>query len=747
MHRVSIVWGRTRALALLVLPAFFLLPGPARAQETNQPASSARPRIGLVLGGGGALGFAHIGVLRELEKMHVPIDYIGGTSMGAIIAGFYASGMSPDEIQYTMEHIDWWDALKDRTPRRDLQYRRKEESMRYLFNLELGLCKGRLKMPKGLVAGQKLNYILQTATLSAAGITDFNRLNIPYRAVATDLQTGEEVVLDHGSLAWAMRASMAVPSLFTPVELDGRSLVDGGLVDNIPVHVVREMGADIIIAVDVVGAGVEAQRRQLASAVDIASQTYNILKRPAELAQLAKADVVITPDLGRFSSGEFHRAKDIIPPGERAAQAACQQLAAYSVDDASFREYTARQRCSQQQPIHVSSILVSGNRRVDERCIRAQIRTQPNQALDFAVLQNDLSRLYGLNDFELVTYHLLPRPDGTYDLEYEIAEKPWGPNYVHMGLRLESDFDKHTYFNLLVNYTATRLNRLGAEWRNDFELGQTQGVLTEFYQPLDYANRFFVAPALEYRSALDDYFDGDERIAQYDVTLDTARLDLGWQWTPYSETRIGVLTGHGKADVLTGPTNQPRVSADLGAWTARFGADRLDNPNFPNLGYFVDVQGMISRKYLGADDEYESAVFLYEHYFTRNGHTISYRLHGGSSFGKELPVYAQFSEGGLHSFPGYAEGQLRGTYVGIGQLSYRRRFAQLPPSLGEGVYAGASVTAGNVWNESADIGFDDLQYSASVGVGADTVLGPLLIVYARAEQGNEQYYFSLGTSF
>ena len=353
---------------------------PAAAEAPAPQKKPPRPKVGLVLGGGGALGLAHIGVLKVLEEQRIPIDFIGGTSMGSIIAGLYASGMSPDEMQAWLESLDWDEVMSDATPRRELYFRRKQEDQRYL--LEMGLNWKGPKMGTGLAAGQKFNNLMQLVTLRAAGITDFDRLPIPYRAVATDLQSGTARVLDHGNLATAMRASMAVPGVFTAVEIDGRVLVDGGIVDNLPVDVVKAMGADVVIAVDVGSDADVVDPESLKSLGGILGRTYTIAQRPEQIEQFKHADIGIQPVLAGLTAGDFARVSEFVPKGAEAARGKRAELARLAVGEPEYAEFLKKQRRPKPVETEVDALAVSGNHRVSDQAIRGRIQSRAGAPFD-----------------------------------------------------------------------------------------------------------------------------------------------------------------------------------------------------------------------------------------------------------------------------------------------------------------------------------------------------------------------------
>lgn len=726
---------KTKVLLLLALLAL-----QAEIQAEEAP---ARPKIGVALGGGGALGFAHIGVLRVLEELRIPVDYIAGTSMGSIIAGLYASGMSPDEMEAFLTGLNWTEVMNDETPRRELFFRRKQEDQRYLF--EMGLNFDGPVIGSGMAAGQKFNNLMQLITLRSASITNFDELPIPYRAVATDLAAGQPYVIAHGNLATAMRASMAVPGVFTPVEMDGRILVDGGVVENLPVRVVREMGADIVIAVDVGSASDTVAPEKLETLGGILGRTYAVAQRPNSLEQLGTAEIALQPPLERFTAGQFHRVAEIIPAGQQAAQARTNELAALGLSAEAYAAYLARQRRAAPTNLLVSAVDIVGAQRVSEQCIRGRIRSQSGTVFDERAVRLDLLRVYGIGEFEQVLFRLDPAGDGTRILRYDVREKHWGPLYLAYGLNLQSDFDNDAVWAMLINVTRRSLNDLGGEWRTDLELGSRQIVESELYQPLDAGGIVFVAPAVAYRSEIESLYEDDQRIADYDIEQLEGRIDLGVQLRHYAELRVGPVRGTGRAAVEVGSPDLPEPDEEYAGWQFSLVADRLDRTLFAREGYYAQLSGLFAREEFGGEIEYDKLFGRLLKQQSFGDHTWTATVAGGSSLNRDLPVYAQYQLGGPFGFAGLAEGQFRGSYLGVASLGYRYRVQQLPSQLGRAVYAVTRYDVGNVWEDEVDT--DDLRHGAAVGFGADTVLGPLYLMYGRADGGYDRFYFSIGTAF
>lgn len=741
---------RTPLFLLLVFLSVLLGSVPVRSESTNVNVSvsqAQRPRIGLCLAGGGAKGMAHVGVLRVLEEMRIPIDYIGGASMGSIVAGLYASGMTPDELEHFFVSQNWWDLMQDKTPRRELIYRRKNDAVRYILDFELGLKGTKVVMPNAFAAGQKLNNVLTAETAHVGTVSDFDKLPTPFRAVATDLHSGEAVVLDRGNLALSMRASMAIPGFFTPVSIDDHLLVDGGVVMNIPVEVVYDMGADIVIAVDVSGnMNWTSRKREFNSAGAIVGQTMAIFQRPGQEEQLAKADLVIDANVAPYDTGDFHQGAVIIPMGEKAARARASDLKAFQL---SPEEYDAFMQKRQRQPVEnpiIRKVTVTGNKRVDTRIIESKVATVAGDPLEIARVDRDAARIYGLSDFVTVL-HLIEPTDQGYDLNYRVEEKPWGPGYLHLGMRFETDFDNHAYWYMLLNYTRRNINSLGAEWLLDLYAGRNKGVFTDFYQPLDFSGTFFVDPSFEITSSKVDVYRNRDLIAEYEMDTVGGAIDTGASLSDFGELRIGYFGAEMSATVAAGDSELPEFDGFAAGVQASFILDRLDHPYFARRGYYFSVGGRVAREELGSDVDYEKGEALYSLFGSLNNHTGWIRLRAGSAFNSQLPVYDQFVMGGIQDFAALSPGQLRGMHVGIGTLGYRYRIGRLPPGLGHGVYLGARGDVGSMWDDQDDISSEDVHYSGMLSVAADTVVGPLYLGGAWADDGNNRAFMSLGTQF
>jgi NTE family protein len=735
-----------RLLALAAATAF--VAAPALAQPVPAPTPStvpAHPKVCVVLSGGGARGVAHIGVLKALEALRIPLDCIAGTSMGAVIGGAYASGMTTREMEDVVAGLSTDLLFRETPPRQDQAIRRKLDDRSILFGIELGLRDGALDFPKGVVTGVQLESVLRRL-VKTPGFRKFDALPIPYRAVATDLVSGKAVVFHEGELANVMRASMSVPGAIAPAEIDGALYVDGGLTDNLPVDVARAMGADVVIAVNL-GTPL-LKREELRSVLGVTGQMINILTEQnvrASLASLGSTDILIEPALGEFSAADFDDLPSTVPIGVAAVERVAARLAPLALAAERYAALRVAQTAlapNDERPI--TEIRFRRLARVSPEAAAAEFDTRAGAPLDQAVLDRDLRRLFGTGDFEHIGYRIIEEP-GRRILDVDAAEKAWGPNYLRFGLGLASDLQGQNTFNVAASYRRTWINALGAEWRTDAQIGQTSRLYTELYQPLATNRLLFVAPQAQIERRTVDVFQASQRIARYDVRESTLALDVGSTVTKYGEARAGVVTGVVDASLDTGPAElapsgtRPRI----GAYRVRAIFDQLDSANFPRSGAAASVNAKLSSKSLGATDEYQrwDADFLAARSFGPHTFHVAGKF-GGTLGGDPLPPYDLFQWGGFLQQSGYPTGALLGQRLSFGRVDYTYKLAKQP--LLEGLYTGVSLEAGRIGSPVVQGASGGLLKSLAVFLGADTPIGPFYLGYGFAADGNRSAYLFLG---
>lgn len=736
----------TRILCLMALLALPIADAAAQQAATaSESAPQSRPRIGLVLGGGGARGAAHIGVLRELERLQVPIDAIAGTSMGAIVGGLYAAGKSPDELEAVVSSLDWRDSLKDKPARRDLSFRRKQDDAAYPIQLELGVREGEVLLPRGLIQGQRLGQELRELTESSAGITDFDQLSIPFRAIASDIVTGERVVMGSGDLTQALRASMSVPGIFAPVVIDGRTLVDGGIVGNLPVETIRDMGVDVIIAVNVEFPLYRPE--QLNSAVDISAQVLTILIRKEtrrQIESLGDDDILIYPDLGQFGSSNFAEIAWAIEPGQVAARQQEPALRELSVSAQEWQRYLAGRKPIKPVAETIDFVRVRNSGPLSIRALESRLQTEPGDKVDTSTLANDAANIYGLDLYERVDYSVI-QEDGQTGVVFDAIAKSWGPNYLRLGLSLEDDFDGSTAFNLATRLTRAGVNRLGAEWRTDAQVGTDPLLISEFYQPLSFDARYFIAPRIELKQTNINVFADDFRVARYRVSDATFGIDTGRELGRWGEFRIGAFRGAGEARLKVGDQQLGNFQFESGGLFALFAVDTLNDGQIPLHGNRLSLRWEGSRPSLGADEKFDTFSGDYLTVDTWGRHSLQAGLSYSTTFSSNDQVQNFFPLGGFLQLSGLARGELTGPHAALARLVWYRRSGETGGGIVEvPLYFGASLEAGNVWQQRSDIVSSAVLVSGSLFIGLDTAIGPIYLAAGLAEQGRKNFYLSLG---
>jgi NTE family protein len=755
--RMRLIW----VLVWLVYPMLAAAQQPAEPQPVM--AAGARPlattphrlRIGLVLSGGGARGIAHVGVLRVLQKLHVPIDAIAGTSMGAVVGGLYASGMSADQIEATVRSMNWEEAFRDRPPREDLTLRRKQEDENFLVKFPIGIKGGRPVLPMGLIEGQSLTEMLRRLTLPVARITNFDDLPTPFRAVATDLESGREVVMGSGDLTSAMRASLSAPGVFAPVERGGRLLVDGGISDNVPVDVARAMGVDVVIVVDV---GFPLlPRKKLTSVTAISNQMLAILirrKSQQELALLGPHDILIRPDLGDTSSFDFGNVHNLLGVGAAAAWQMRSRLAALAVSPARYARYERRREALRQPPPRIDFVKVQTGSEAYSQPVGKLFKDMVGKKLDPDAVGRRITTIYGEGGLDTLDYRVV-RQDDEYGLLVDARGNSIGPNYVRFGLSLQDDFEGDSTYDAAIRYVMSEITRTGGEWVSDAQIGQTSLLSTEVFLPLSQFSGWFVMPhaAVEARNL--PFLIGQTERAQYRVDTFDYGLDFGKQFGNWGEIRTGVYREEGHSRLTIGDPDDPELPFPafqiFGSRTyfARFTYDTLDDINFPHFGEQAMLQWSGERNVVGGEPNSNQVTldFLAAHTWGERD-TLSLSMSGGSDLDRVTDLRLEFPLGGFLNLSGLKEYSLYGPHYGIGRLMFYRKIGRGGPGYFDvPVYLGMSLEAGNVWQNTSDAKFTNLHEDASVFLGLDTFLGPVYLGSGFDDHGNQEFYLFLGRTF
>ena len=734
-------WLSIASIALLInspLTAF------AECGPTTQDESNSRPRVGLALSGGGARGAAHIGVIGVLLEQGVPIDCIAGTSMGAIVGGLYASGMTLEEIEQAMVEIDWDDVFVDGTARADKTFRRKRDDDDFLIKRAVGFSDGRIKLPLGVVQGQKMDLALRRLTVPVALVRDFDDLTIPFRAVTTDIVTGERVALGSGDLATAIRASISIPVAMTPVLLDGRLLVDGGTASNLPISVVREMGADIVIAVNI--STPLSSQDEIGSVLSITGQLSGLLTNrntDLEIASLTEIDVYIQPDLGDIATADFDRLREAIPIGRTAALESLTELQELARLNSGEQENgrTEVERLSS-RPI-IEFIRWDNQSALSDEFITSRAEEfQLGQPLDIDVLESDIARIYGTELFQKVGYELVEDGDQT-GLEITVIERDWGPKYLQFGLNVASQARGENLINASVSHLSTAMNPSGGEWRNTLTLGNETSFSSAFHQPFGQDYRNFFAPKLTIGTTDFTKFESGDAVEIVSVSSAGGEFAVGREISNWGGVRIGVRYLTGERDVRVGDPS-PRSDFDLGEVFVDLTVDRLDNRNFPRDGIFGSIGWTGARESLGTDIEFDQLRIGISAANSWGRHTLLTGIRYGTTSNGRAPTERLYRLGGFLNLSGLNPDELSGQHLGIATLVYYQRvgdLALLP------VYIGGSVEFGNTWQDRSDISLKNSIFAGSVFMGVDSIVGPIYVGVGLAEGGKSTLYFYIGRTF
>jgi NTE family protein len=718
----------------------------------NEPPTKKRPKIGLVLSGGGARGAAQVGVIKVLEELRVPIDFIAGSSMGALVGAAYASGTPARELEDRLRNQDWDLLLTDESPRNDRSFQRKEEDQSRLLRLELGVKGGSVRLPPGAISGQKFDILFSQITRNAPPTQVFDELPIPFRAVATDAESGQMVIFDRGRLTDAMRASMSVPGAIAPYQIGDHIYLDGGLTRNLPVDVARQMGADIVIVVNI---GTPLLKRQdIQTLVGVSLQMVNILTEQnvrTSIESLKPGDVLISPPLDTIGAADFNLVGDAVTIGAASARQLTSKLRELSLPPEEYAMYRRTQLARVAKPIgetdRIDDIVVVGLEKASAEELKRTLGVSPGDNLDFKKLNSGVSRVFGTGYFERVNYSLLN--DGARNvLTVDAREKQWGPNYLRFGITLAADTVGEGRFNLLMRYLQTQFNSAGAEWRSDFQLGRDRRFATQFFQPFSSAgilNAISVTPGFEVSQRPVDISNAGIRVQQSQISSNARSVDFGFDLTRSSVLRLGVLQSSNVARLLIGQNEFfPEIRYREGGARIKLLFDNVDYPNFPREGRVLQADYFASLTSLRATDEYRKAEVNYQEHLSFGPHTFSLGARYGKAITGGLNIFNRFTLGGFQQLSGYRPGELFGSAVGLARLTYYQRLAQIQNPFGKNVYIGLSAEAGRISEDPAQLGKTDTKSSFSVFAGFDTLIGPLYLGYGRARQRNPLIYLFLG---
>lgn len=746
---------------------------PADKMKVEQ---KTRPSIAVVLAGGGAKGAAHIGVLKALEEMHIPVDYVTGTSMGAYVGGLYATGMSADEIESFIYSVDWNKGYRDRVNRSDRRVRDKEYEDRYQLITDLGLGWGEMRAPTGVVQGQNMLRILRETTGNLAPFESFDNLAIPYRSVATDIIKLEEVIIDKGQIVDAMMSSMSVPGALPPYEVDGRMLVDGGVVNNMPVDVARAMGADIVIAVDI-STNYKGEE-EFTNLFTVADQLSNYLVRRSTQQQaeaLTEEDVFLKPDVGQMETTEFDKMPSAYEAGYQVAYQFEDKLRSLSIGAAKYQGYLegkqqARRKLKHGDQTVVDEVVINNNSHYSDKLIENRLNLETGEVLKTSHIETSVQNLYALDRFELITYEF-DNVDGKDQLVVDVNEKEWGPNYLNFRFFLEDDFATDSQYSIGVSANFTDINQHGAELRTNLEMGTDKRIEAELFSPFFSQQKLFTSASLVYANQKRNLpFNGEIEEPSLDATQDfvsmtykesIGELAFGYQPTLWQELKFGGRYTDGEVEVSSLPSFGGGSYQRMGAFV-RYRLDTLDNFSLPTEGYFVDLE------YLVSHDEFDSDTVISDPNLVQDNDTVyefSANLMAAQSYKRHTLVakvdYGIVESknslfpidpkqlGGFLNLSGIPRNSLLGQNLAFTSLVYHYKWFENDFGLFESpFYLGASIEHGGVWsNSDLKIHEAPLYTAGSLFAGVDSPIGPIILAYGMTEDNYDSVYLIIGTSY
>ena len=743
MPRLFYNWTRRWRRPCLAAVAATLVAFGALAQEPGaSSAPTKRPRIGLVLAGGGARGGAHVGVLKVLEEMRIPIDCIAGTSMGALVGGGYASGMPASEIEKFVRSVDWKTVVGG-AGNRPMQSQEQKRFDANTGSLELGLKDGRIIPRSGVIATSGIEDLLRGYVARARLVTDFDKLPIPYRAVATDMLTGDMVVIDHGDIAVAMRASMAVPGAFAPVVTDQYVLSDGFIVRNLPIDIARNTCADVVIAVNL--AKEPVTRDQLLGPASLISRSNDVMSEANERLQLqtlTDRDVRIDVHLGDIGAGDFERTPETIDLGEKAARAAATRLAALSVPEQEYAAWRARVTVHQDIKTRIAGVEFEGLERINPEYLRSLTTVHAGDTADIAAISRDASRLAVVDGLDGVEYKLTGDP-GNPVLVWQPREQQNGPDYLRPSLGLYAAGAGDLLFQVSVEHVRRWINSYGGQWRNRLQLGSDSLVQTSVYQPINVAQTFFVEPTLLARRSLEDTYNDGKHVARYQFNDVGGRFDVGANMWGDAQVRGGYFMSKRKADVEIGTPLLPVVDSRDAGLAAVATYDSREAESFAAQGMAAELDYFKSNTSLGAARDWQRLEAAARRGFPAGKMMLWFTVAGGTDLGSTLPNDRAFALGGPQSFPGYAPGEIRAGRYWTVDGSFLWKVADILPILSQRLYGGVKLEAGYVY-ERADPVPDGSVYGLSAFFGGRTPLGTLTLGAGWASSSTA-FWLTLGT--
>ena len=715
---------------------------PLRLGAQQNPTPRPRPKIGVALEGGGAMGLAHIGVLKWFEEHRIPVDYIAGTSMGGLVAGFYATGMSPEEMRVLIDGLDWRKIFRDRTPYEDLSFRRKEDQRAYPNSLIFGLRHG-LSAPPGLIPGHQIGLLIDRVTLPYGDVTSFDALAVPFRCVATDLVSRKSHVFKDGSLAGAMRATMSIPGAFSPVHEGQAVYVDGGLLNNLPTDVVRQMGAEIVIAVHLETAPVEG--KDIQSIFPVLEQSVRVVLETNELRGMEQADAVVSVHLAEFSTIDYTKGELIMQRGHEAANERARLLEAFALDNAGWEEHMRAREARKRREAPVPQFIqVEGTNAHGAVDVARYLKSFEGKPLDSQKLDEVLTRLTGVGRYDSAGYRLT-RQNGQTGLLVQVVEKTYAPPMVQTGFEVDGSQSGNVDFTMATRFTFMDVAGFRSEWRTDLLIGNTYGLQTELYRPFRAESRWFFSPHADASYSAFPIYAKNDPLADYRIYRINIGGDVGYSFGRFSELRVGYEVGSLNTKLRLGTPVIPSVQGRVGQTRLRYLLDHTDDPVIPRRGFKAESNFHWFDVSPGASGGFPS-MDLKLGYFQPIARPASIFVEGegGTTFGTTSTGIPQFFLGGPVRLGAYGQNGFQGNQCYLFRTGYLHDLLTLPPFVGKKVYVIGAYEFGKMYGTTSTSKFPN---DVAAGFLAETALGPFFVGGSVGDSGHRKWFFQLGRVF
>jgi NTE family protein len=725
---------------ILFFPLLFLLPLGLPAQENSVP--RPRPKIGVALEGGGAMGLAHIGVLKWFEEHHIPVDYVAGTSMGGLVGGFYATGMNPDEMKALIEGLDWRAILNDRTPYEDLAYRRKEDQRAYPNSLIFGL-RGGLSLPPGLIAGHQIGLLIDRVTLPYGEVNSFDALPVPFRCVATDLVSRKPYVFKDGSLAVALRSTMSIPGAFSPVREGDAVYVDGGLLDNLPTDVVRQMGAEIVIAVHLEPGPVEA--KDIQSLFSVLNHSVRVVLEENELHSLAQADAIVSVPLREYSTVDYAKRDAIMQRGYDAAKGKTRLLEAFALREADWEAFLEARKARKLSEVPAPQFVkIEGASEKGEAYAARYLKPFVGKPLNTEKLDEVLTRMTGVGRYESAGYQLTQQ-NGQPGLLIRVVEKNYAPPMFQTAFEVDGSQSGNVDFTMGTRFTFMDVGGFRSEWRTDVLLGNTYGMQTELFRPITAESRWFIAPHADASYTAFPIYAKNDPLADYRIYRINIGGDIGYSFGRFSELRVGYQVGSLNTKLRLGTPEIPAVEGHVGQARLHYLLDVTDDPVIPRRGFKAESNFRWFDQSPGAKGGFPSMDLKLGYFqpITRPA-SLFVEGEGGTTFGSTSTGTPQFFLGGPVRLSAYGQNEFQGNQFYLFRAGYMHDLLTMPPFLGKKVYAVGAYEIGKMYGVTAD---SNLPNDVAAGFLAQTALGPFFIGGSVGDSGHRKWFFQLGRVF